>query len=365
MAMTPLSLAASPPRRLVHFTPLRYPGGKGKLARYIKAIIKDNKLLDGEYVEPYAGGAAIALELLFHEYVSRVHVNDISRSLHAFWSSVLNSTDELCKRVWDTKLTVDSWDRQKKIFAHQDDFNEIDVGFATFFLNRVNRSGILNGGVIGGRDQTGPWKIDARYNHEELTYRIESIAKMRNRIELSIMDAVEFMRTRKEHWPPKTLIYLDPPYYIKGRDLYYDFYQHRDHEKVQKFVSCSLTDRAWIVSYDDTPAIRDLYKEYRWRAYKIGYSARDRREGSEVMFFADALQISPLVGPVTMIGGSHMGKDDQYTPGEAARRSEEVLKHMLSSPPQPRVVRPLTRLKTPKSASAGQLGQASGRREKK
>lgn len=304
MAMTQLVLTEPPPRRLIHFTPLRYPGGKGKLAGYIKALIKDNKLLDGEYVEPYAGGAAIALQLLFHEYVARVHINDISRPVHAFWKSVLTDTDELCKRVRDTDLTIESRDKQKKIFAHQDDFSEIDIGFATFFLNRVNRSGILNGGVIGGRDQTGPWKIGARYNRAELIYRIESIAKMKNRIELSCMDALQFLQNNKKNWPKRTLIYLDPPYYGKGRDLYYDFYQHNDHEQVQKFIFHNMAETYWIVSYDDASAIRDLYKGCRWRAYKIGYSARERREGSEVMFFGDALRISPLVGPVTATAGS-------------------------------------------------------------
>jgi hypothetical protein len=227
------------------------------------------------------------------------------------------------------------------VAAHDHGFRvelaETDIGFATFFLNRVNRSGILNGGVIGGRDQTGPWKIDARYNHDDLIYRIESIAKMRNRINLSCIDALEFLRTRKTYWPAKTLIYLDPPYYVKGRDLYYDFYQRDDHGQVEHFVSDHLAGNFWIVSYDDAPAIRDLYKGYRWRAYKIGYSARERREGSEIMFFADTLQISPLVGPVTVTGGSHMGEqDDQYSPEEAARRSDELLRHMINRPPQPR-----------------------------
>src|SRR4051812_35300076 len=114
--MTALTLTPPPPRRLIHFTPLRYPGGKGKMAAYIKSLIKENRLLDGEYVEPYAGGAAIALELLFHEYVSRVHINDISKPVHAFWNSVLHSTDKLCKRIRDTGLTIEARDKQKTIF---------------------------------------------------------------------------------------------------------------------------------------------------------------------------------------------------------------------------------------------------------
>jgi len=164
---------------------------------------------------------------------------------------------------------------------------------------------------------------------------------MRNRIELSCMGAIEFLQNKKADWPIKTLIYLDPPYYEKGRELYYDFHRHDDHARVGRFVSDNLTDRFWIVSYDDAPAIRDFYKGYRWRAYNIGYSARERREGTEIMFFADALQISSLVGPVMVIGGSHMsGDDDQYDPKEAARRSEAVLRHMANSPPQPRAKSP-------------------------
>src|ERR1035438_7770749 len=151
-------------RRLIHFTPLRYPGGKAKLASYVKSLMKENRLLDGEYVEPYAGGAAIALELLFHEYVSRIHINDISKPVYAFWRSILRRTDDFCRRVRNTSLTVAAWDKQKYALQNPRDHDDLDLGFAMFFLNRTNRSGILNGGIIGGRDQTGPWKIDARYN---------------------------------------------------------------------------------------------------------------------------------------------------------------------------------------------------------
>ena len=115
--MRDFALEAPSHRRLVHFTPLRYPGGKGKLAAYVKEILKENRLLDGEYVEPYAGGAAIGLELLFHEYVSRVHINDLSRPIHAFWKCVLHDTDRLCKLIRDIPLTSEAWAAQKWIFA--------------------------------------------------------------------------------------------------------------------------------------------------------------------------------------------------------------------------------------------------------
>jgi len=249
--------------------------------------------LDGEYVEPYAGGAAIALELLFHEYVSRVHINDLSKPIHAFWKSVLNHTDDLCKLVRDTPLTVRSWDKQKRVFSNQKDFGEVELGFSAFYLNRTNRSGILNAGVIGGREQTGPWKIDARFNREELVFRIESIAKMRNRIRLTRMDALKLLETRGEEWPAKTLIYLDPPYYEKGRDLYYDFYEHEDHEQIYRFLTKEFAKKRWVISYDNVLPIRNLYKSRQRHGYEVRYSARDAREGAEVMFFSDVLRKTP------------------------------------------------------------------------
>jgi len=300
MAMTKRS--PEEPRRLVHFTPLRYPGGKGKLAAFVKEIIRSNKLYDGEYVEPYAGGAAIALELLLQEYVSQIRINDVSRPVYAFWKSVLNNTEELCRLVNDTRLSVASWDRQKRIFTNPDDHDDIQLGFATFFLNRTNRSGILNGGIIGGRDQTGEWKIDARYNAPELIFRIESIAKMRKRIKLSQRDAISFLRSGLLKWPQKTLIYLDPPYFYRGNNLYYNYYKPGDHADVAKFVASKMAALYWIVSYDNVPTIRMLYSAYRSIVYDVVYSTRDTRTGREIMVFSPKLAIPNLVGPVKQIG---------------------------------------------------------------
>ena len=334
------------PQRLHHFTPLRYPGGKAKLATYIKAILKENKLEDGEYVEPYAGGAGVALELLIHEYVSRVHINDFSRPVYAFWKSVLDHTDKITKLVRDTPLTIRAWDKQKKIFANPADHGDLELGFATFYLNRTNRSGILNGGVIGGREQTGPWKIDARFNREGLIGRIEAIAKMKRRITLTSLDALELLKTKAADWPAKTLIYLDPPYYVKGSELYYDSYKHDDHERLERFVTQNLARYKWIVSYDNAPTIRALYKGYQHIVYGIGYSARAAREGSEIMFFSDALKMVPLVGPFRLIRGVPMREkpEDRFPEKEAHRRFEAALRGSRLAPP-PAKAKPAKRAK--------------------
>ena len=285
------------PSRLRYFTPLRYPGGKGRLAPYLKAVLEANNLLDGEYVEPYAGGAAVALELLFHEYVSCIRINDLSVPVFAFWHCVLNETEALVRLVRDTSLTVAEWDRQRTIFRTEDGSDLLSLGFAFFYLNRTNRSGILNGGVIGGRQQTGHWKIDARYNAKELIARIEAIARLGSRIHLTNLDAVSFLEEGRGVWSTRTIVYCDPPYYVKGRDLYYHFYEHVDHARVADQVT-KLT-RHWVVSYDNVPEIHALYAGFRHIAYDIGYSARNIRQGSEVMFFSPHLDVPKVVGAIS------------------------------------------------------------------
>lgn len=256
--------------------------------------------LSSLYAEPYAGGAAIAVNLLLGHDVERIAINDLSLSIHAFWHSVLYDTEALCRLVIDTPRTVESWDKQKRIYAAGDATDSLALGFAMFFLNRTNRSGILNAGVIGGRDQSGNWKIDARYNASDLVSRIQAIGREAHRVTLTNLDAIEFLARGKRDWPADSLVYLDPPYYVKGRDLYYHFYEHGDHEAVADSIA-SLGDLLWVVSYDNVHQVRDIYAGYKRAIYNIGYSARTARQGSEVMFFADDLVVPELTGPIHVL----------------------------------------------------------------
>ena len=286
----------SAPIRTDRLTPLRYPGGKGKLTAFIRQLVKQNQLGD-VYAEPYAGGAGIAINLLLGGDVSNIRINDLSRPVYAFWKSLLENPAGLSRLIVDTPLNVAEWDRQKSILTYDDISDPLSLGFAMFFLNRTNRSGILNGGPIGGRDQSGFWKIDARYNTKDLVERIDRIAQQSNRIEVTNLDALEFLKKANSELSKSSLIYLDPPYYVKGRDLYYHFYRHDDHEEVADAVA-DLVEPQWLVSYDNIYQIRDIYKGYRRIIYDIGYSARSARRGSEIMFFADGLKIPALSGAV-------------------------------------------------------------------
>lgn len=272
------------------YSPLRYPGGKAKVAEYFKQVIKDNLLCDGVYVEPYAGGSSIALALLFNEYVSRVIINDIDRAIFAFWYSVLNKTNELCKLINDTPVNIVSWEKQKLIYKDKEKSGLLELGFSTFFLNRTNRSGILKAGVIGGRRQEGKWKIGARFNKSDLISRIKRIAAYKKRIELYNLNAVELVRSLRRTLPKKTLFYFDPPYYIKGKDLYYNYYGDKDHNEIAIEIN-KIKKQKWILTYDSVPYIKQLYKNYRQFRYTLNYSAASFCKGEEVMIPSDDLYL--------------------------------------------------------------------------
>jgi DNA adenine methylase len=265
-------------------------------------------------VEPYAGGAAVAWELLITGIVRRVVINDISRPIYAFWKSVLDHTDSLCQLIEETPVTVDEWDKQKEVFRNHEQANDIELGFAFFFLNRTNRSGILNAGVIGGRAQTGQWKIDARYNKQELISRIRKIASMRSRVELTMMDAQKFLAEKGPEWKSNTLVYIDPPYYEKGRYLYYDAYDPGDHKSISDSI-LSLKNVSWIVSYDDVRPIHDLYQDAPWLQYTLNYSARNTLRGREAMFFSQGLIVPDVPSPLVEID-----RDISATPRPVKRR---------------------------------------------
>lgn len=271
-------------------TPLRYPGGKGKLTNYILKLIDINGLSGCDYVEPYAGGAGVAINLLLAGRATNVHLNDLNTAIYCFWHSILEETERFCSLIDSTPVTMVEWYKNKDIIANQANYSALEIGFATFFLNRTNRSGILLGGVIGGKEQSGKWKLDARFNKSDLINRIKIIASKKANIHIYNQDAKFFLDNVVSKFKKDTLIYLDPPYYVKGKGLYQNHYGHEDHLSIAKTIKQNYM-HPWIVSYDNTEEINDMYSGLRKVEYGINYSAQSRYQGPEVIFFCDSITI--------------------------------------------------------------------------
>jgi DNA adenine methylase len=276
-------------------SPLRYPGGKQVLSRVLSTLIKANRREGGIYAEPYAGGCGAGLHLLFSERISTLMINDADRSIHAFWNAILTKTDSFLEMLRDTPLSVDEWQKQRDIYRSGRRQSLLRLGFSTFYLNRCNRSGIIaNGGIIGGRSQDGKWKLDARFNKRGLRERIERIAIYRERIQASNLDALEFLSVRlsTHDVAKRAFVYLDPPYFVKGSQLYLDYYDSEDHVALSQYLG-SRPPFLWTLSYDNVSPIHNLYRQHRRYSFSLSYSASERRVGKELMVVHHKLNIPP------------------------------------------------------------------------
>jgi DNA adenine methylase len=279
------------------YTPLRYPGGKARFAPFIAETMKSNGMHGGHYLEPYAGGAGVALELLFHGHASHVHINDLDPAINAFWTAVTRYPEDLLRLLYDTPVTIEEWLRWRNVLRETVSASLVERGFATLFMNRTNRSGILKAGVIGGLSQSGPYKLDARLDKAALSTRIERIARHAADITIYCEDAHALLMRCADFLPKTSLIYLDPPYYVKGQGLYRNFYRHEDHLAIAKLLQSRQFKLPWVVSYDNAEEICKMYSMSEGMSYSLHYTAQKRYLGNEVMFFSRDLKIQENLIP--------------------------------------------------------------------
>lgn len=272
-----------------YHTPLRYPGGKRRLTAVVQWLIEENGLAGAEYIEPYAGGAAVALGLLREGKVSKIHLNDLSRPVYAFWHSVFHQTEQLCAAIEAVQVTMDEWYRQRAVFDQQENASLLDLGTSTFFLNRTNRSGILSGGVLGGKNQTGKYLLDCRFNKRDLLQRIRAVASHRDQVCLYQLDAAAFCRDILGASDAEGFVFLDPPYITNGEGLYLNDYDLDGHRHLAREIQG--LNQFWICTYDFGAKDAGLFAGHRRVEYRLPYMAQGRHRGYEVMFLSHRLTL--------------------------------------------------------------------------
>ena len=262
-------------------SPLRYPGGKSSLTGLLNRIRVANRLRDLEFAEPYAGGAGAALTLLFRGEAPAIHINDADQAISDIWWAVLERIDQFSEMIHTVPLTVDEWRRQRAIYRHPGSVSRVERAFAAFYLNRCNRSGIIrNGGPIGGIEQSGKWRLDARFNRQRLVERCRRVSKNRSRIHISALDGIEFIQGLAG---TGVFFFMDPPYFEKGPTLYMNALNPPYHAALAQVLR-TLNDTPWVLTYDDCPEVRALYQDWAAiRSYSLRYSASKRRRGGELL----------------------------------------------------------------------------------
>ncbi len=278
--------------RFRSYSPLRYPGGKTRLADYMARLVRAQQPRPRQYAEPFAGGAGAALRLLINEEIRVAHINDLSPGIAAFWRSMFTQTEAFAHRIETDEISIDAWHRAKAVYSSPAGHEDLELGFATFFLNRTNRSGILNAGPIGGLNQSGNWKIDARFNRKDLADKVRYVGLYRNRVRLTQLDAREFLNDMAEIGPD-VLVYVDPPYLVQGEHLYLDGLSYADHAELATLLK--RTDLPWFMTYDaDERITTDLYQGLRCASFDISHTAATQHIGSEYAVYSDGLAVPDL-----------------------------------------------------------------------
>lgn len=269
----------------MNYSPLRYPGGKSKLYNLVKYMIKkiDKKVV---YIEPFVGGGGLALSLLINNNVDNIVINDYDKGIYSFWRAILTETKKFIKMVEETPVTIEIWKKQKEIYNNNNKKYSLELGFATFYLNRTNRSGIIKAGPIGGYNQTGPYKLGCRFNKRDLISRILKIASNKKRIKLYNYDIKTFMKRVLPKYEQR-FTYYDPPYYEKGEELYKNYFTHNDHVAISKLIMSDLSD--WLVTYDNASEIQKLYSSYKIKKYLLNYSVANSGAAEELIFSSNNL----------------------------------------------------------------------------
>ena len=265
------------------YSPLRYPGGKGKLAPLMELLIKQTGHYGGTYIDPFAGGAGIALELLEKNIVKDVVINDLDKGIYSFWRAILTETERFINDIRTVELNISEWNNQREIINDCSRYS-YELGFATFYLNRTNRSGIIKGGVIGGIEQSGKWKIDARFNREDIIKRITKISVNKKHIHLYNKDVDSFIKNYLPKYQENAFVYFDPPYFDKGKQLYLNFFSYDDHVRIEQMINGQV-NCDWVITYDDAPEIANIYQKNVFRRFDLNYSVGIKRKASEIIIF--------------------------------------------------------------------------------
>lgn len=307
-------------RRFGTLSPLRYPGGKAALAGLFADLIAGIGILDPVYVEPYAGGAGAGIALLRQGLVRELVINDFDPAVHAFWSSVVQRNDQFVDQVRTAPLTIEEWKHQREIYRAGDASDQQRLGFAFFYLNRTNRSGVLRGGVIGGLAQTGKYKVDARFNRETLAERLLAVGALADRITVSDLDGRTVIR--KYAHDSSVFMYIDPPYVQAGSRLYLNAFSAHDHQALARIVD-EIDQAHWLMTYDLVPLIQKLYANHFQCRYELNYSARYPGFADELMIASPAVATALVEGwgtPTAIAAGTGQGAQAPAKPRAPAGR---------------------------------------------
>lgn len=245
-------------------SPLRYPGAQRRLVPYIRSAIHYNDVEPTLFIEPFAGGASVAIQLLGEGTVEQIGLADKDKLVSAFWKVVFSEPEWLIDRVQEVEPSLELWKALKTQVAD----GQLDLyqrAFACLYLNRTSFSGILHphAGPLGGYEQDSEHDIACRFSKDNIIDRIRRLGNLRNRVAFvwnkswrGSITLIGDMQSRGSI-SDDVFYYLDPPFFNKSEKLYQHSFGSSDHAQLRNQLT--LLDDNWLLSYDDCEKVWQYY----------------------------------------------------------------------------------------------------------
>lgn len=232
-------------------SPLRYPGGKSKFVGQIMANCNPDNMVN--FVEPFAGGASVGLSLLLAGKIQNLYLNDADFGIYSLFFTIKHFPQILAQRIKSFTPSEKAFRRAK--YEVSEGFCGLDTTEAawnTLIVNRLAFSGIPKANCMSNPS--------ARWNADALIKRIMDIHHHSERIFVSNMDACEYIE--EMYWMPATTLFIDPPYFVKGKSLYNLYYTDDDHRKLSFLLDelyKGMPGADMVITYDYCQEIEALY----------------------------------------------------------------------------------------------------------
>mgnify|MGYP001440887376 CR=1 FL=1 len=273
---------------------IRYPGGKSKLRAEILKQLDKQIYLGGskiiEYREPFFGGGSIGLKFLeMNPYIHKAWINDKDVGVASLWTSVMRYHDELKRKVVNFVPSVDIFYQYKDILLSNQPMDVVELGFMKLAVHQMSFSGlgVMAGGPIGGKTQLGNYTIDCRWSADYICNKINKYHALFSRTNMynNICSSFNFEKVLEDDIDDNALVYIDPPYYVKGNDLYIVKFEKSDHMRLAELLKCAKY--RWLLSYDDCEEVRELYNWAVIQPVGVNYTIKTSRNKSEVLIFRE------------------------------------------------------------------------------
>ena len=268
-------------------SPLRYPGSKIKLVKYLSKVLEFNHFEPKILVEPFVGGGSVFLNFIENGWVERVIIGDKDKLVFSFWKVLFENPQHLIKFVKKIKVNTKNFAFYKNVALNESRYSENKLAEACLFLNRTSFSGILanSAGPIGGKKQESEYKINCRFNKKIIIQKIEKISSFAPMVTVLPFDWNRTINyALRNNSKAKLFFYLDPPFFQKADKLYRHYFEKKDlHQSLNRKLK-SLNHK-WVLSYDRAPEIKEMYKPFIQRSFAFPYSINSPARRIEKEYF--------------------------------------------------------------------------------